>query len=82
MTYIINVIYYVWLPPGVSEDESDAGEGESDQQKVVTLASIASGLGNTSHSDLFFGDGAMDQGVFDYDALDNINDSQVGHTTV
>jgi hypothetical protein len=54
--------------------------GDSDHPKLVNLATIASGLGNTSHSDFFFGDGSMEQGVFDYDTLENINDSQVCNT--
>ena len=63
-----------------SEEESDLGEpGTEAELREATLATIASGVGNTSHSDYFFGDGDVDPPDFDFDTLSNISDGQVNY---
>ena len=64
---------------GISDEESDAA-GESEQQltRGSPLTVIASGHGNKTHSDFFFGDGDVDQGAYEFDNLGNMQDVPVG----
>ncbi len=46
-------------------------------ERNTNLTNIASGLGNNSHSDFFFGDGEVDQSGFEYEPLSNMQNGQV-----
>ena len=60
----------------MSEEESDVQDVEL--ERTTNLTSIASGLGNNSHSDFFFGDGEIEQpGFQEYEPLSNIQNGQV-----
>ena len=61
---------------GISEDESDVQETEQ-QDTAGILTTIASGVGNNSHSDFFFGDGDVEQCGFDYDSIGNLQNGPV-----
>ena len=61
---------------GISDEESDVQESEQ-QDTAGILTTIASGVGNNSHSDFFFGDGDVEQCDFDYDSIGNLANGQV-----
>ena len=57
-------------------EDSDVPEGDVTHDN--NLSHIASGMGNNNHSDFFFGDGDVDQTVFEYDPLGNMQNGRVG----
>ena len=61
---------------GVSDEESDAQDLEL-VQRSGTLTYIASGMGTSNHSDFFFGDGDMDQIVYECEPFTGIQNCQV-----
>lgn len=67
---------------GVSDEESDAGLQEAQEteaeQPDSKLSTIASGVGTTSHSFFFFGDGVEEEAEFQYGTLSSIPDVPVG----
>ncbi|KAK2168594.1 hypothetical protein NP493_1217g00023 [Ridgeia piscesae] len=60
---------------GVSDEESDAQDLEL-VQRSGTLTYIASGMGTSNHSDFFFGDGDMDQIVYECEPFTGIQNCQ------
>lgn len=61
------------------EDSDGAAESENPTQFPLgrALSVIASGHGNKSHSDFFFGDGDIDQTSYEFDNHGNMQDGQV-----
>lgn len=62
---------------GVSDEESDVQQDLELVQRSSNLTYIASGMGNSNHSDFFFGDGDMDQMVFESEHFPSIQNCQV-----